>query len=77
MARLRELAKFGSGVAAWEAVVHGSLWASGQTFELFGLTLTPTVNAVQTIVPAIVALGLAYFAWRVPPRDAAARRAAA
>jgi hypothetical protein len=67
---VKELAKFACGVAAWEAVVHATLLLNGVTVTLFGFTLTPQVNLVQTIVPAIVALGLAYFAWGTGRRSA-------
>lgn len=67
--RIKEVAKFVSGVTAWEAVVHGSLLLSGQSIVLFGITVTPSVNAVQTVVPALVALGLGIWAW-TPPRVA-------
>jgi hypothetical protein len=64
MAALREIAKFASGVTAWEAVVHASLWASAQTPEVFGIHLTRTLNIVQTFVPALVSAALAWYAWR-------------
>jgi hypothetical protein len=60
---MKELAKFASGVAAWEAIVHAALLVNGVTVTLFGLSLTPQLNLIQTIVPAIVAIALAYYAW--------------
>jgi len=71
MSRWREVAKFAAGVTAWEAVVHGSLFLNEQTVELFGITLTPTLNLVQTIVPGLLAVGLAYWAWHEPRREPA------
>lgn len=59
---LKLLAAFGAGVAAWEAVVHASLFLSRQSPRLFGIRLAPRLNAVQSIVPAIAALGLARYA---------------
>ena len=59
----RELAKFGSGVTAWESVVHASLWLSGTTVTIWGITLTPQLNAVQTVVPALVSVALGLYAW--------------
>lgn len=64
MTVLRELAKFGCGVAAMEAVIHASLLANGLTITVFGITLTRTINVVQTILPALVALALGIYAWR-------------
>jgi hypothetical protein len=71
MRRWRELAKFAAGVTVWEAVVHGSLLLTGQSVELFGITLTPTVNLVQTVVPGLLAAGLVYWAWIAPRRETA------
>ena len=78
MTVLRELAKFGCGVAAMEAVVHASLLANGLTITMFGITLTGTINVVQTILPALVALALGIYAWRgrEPEPPASARPAA-
>ncbi len=62
--RLKELAKFGSGVAAWESVTHASLAVSGQVpITLFGITISPTVNTIQIILPAVISAALAYYAW--------------
>lgn len=63
---LKELAKFGSGVAAWEAVVHIAFAFNGLPIEILGITITPTINTVQIIVPAIVGILLAYYGWRKP-----------
>jgi len=63
MVNWKEIAKFASGVTAWEAIVHGSLWVSGTTLTIFGITLTETLNMTQTIIPAIVSVVLAYYAW--------------
>jgi hypothetical protein len=59
---LKLLAAFGAGIAAWEAVVHASLLLNRQSPRLFGLRLAPRLNAVQSVVPAIAAVGLARFA---------------
>ncbi|MEX2046418.1 MAG: L-2-amino-thiazoline-4-carboxylic acid hydrolase [Chloroflexota bacterium] len=58
----KRLAAFGAGIAAWEAVVHASLFLNRQSPRLFGIRLAPRLNAVQSIVPAIAALGLARYA---------------
>jgi hypothetical protein len=62
-ARLKEVAKFACGVTAWEAVVHASLLLNGQTVVFFGIALTPTLNFVQTVVPAAVSVVLGLWAW--------------
>jgi hypothetical protein len=67
---MKELAKFACGVTAWEAVVHAALLVNGVTVTLFGFTLTPEVNLIQTIIPAIVAFALAYYAWGTRRRSA-------
>jgi len=64
MTTSKEVAKFFSGVTAWEAIVHASLGLSGVLpITIFGFTLTPAINTVQIIVPAAVSLALAYYAW--------------
>lgn len=67
MKRWKEAAKFGSGVTAWEAVVHFALFLSGQTVTLFGFDLTPTVNLVQTVVPGTLSVAMAWWAWAQSP----------
>lgn len=59
---LNLFAAFGAGIAAWEAVVHASLLINRQSPRLFGIRLAPRLNAVQSVVPALVAIGLARFA---------------
>ena len=64
MVNWKEVAKFGSGVTAWETIVHASLGVSGALpITLFGITITPTINTVQIMVPAISSIVLAYYAW--------------
>ena len=61
---MKEIAKFFAGLTAWEAIVHLSFAVSGLLpITWFGITLTPTINTVQIIVPAIVSALLAYYAW--------------
>jgi hypothetical protein len=60
----KEVAKFASGVTAWEAIVHATLALSGKLpFTWLGFTITPTINTVQIILPAIISVSLAYYAW--------------
>ena len=60
---LKELAKFFCGITAWESFVHASLWSSGANPVVLGFTLTESLNQVQTFLPAIISLGLAYYGW--------------
>lgn len=59
----KEIAKFLSGVCAWESIVHASLWLSNAEPTVFGITLSTTLNIVQTFVPGIISLLLGYYAW--------------
>lgn len=64
MINLKELAKFASGITAWEAVVHLALGLSDALpLTLFGITITPGINTVQIIVPSAISIILAYYAW--------------
>lgn len=56
------IAAFGAGIAAWEAVVHAALFVNRESPTLFGVRLTPRLNALQSIVPVVVAVGLARYA---------------
>lgn len=65
---LKELFKFFAGVTAWEAVVHASLGLSGALpIKLFGITITPFLNTVQIIVPALMSCLLIYLGWLRKP----------
>ncbi len=59
----KEIAKFFSGVCAWESLVHASLWFSGAQPVIFGITMSTALNTVQTFVPAVISLILGYYAW--------------
>ena len=64
MVNRKEVAKFASGLAAWESVVHASLGLSGVLpITLFGITITQTINTIQVIIPAAVSVLLAYYGW--------------
>lgn len=64
MINWKEVAKFASGVTAWEAVVHASLGLGGVLpITLFGITITPMINTIQIIIPAISSFLFAYYAW--------------
>ncbi|OGZ24344.1 MAG: hypothetical protein A2896_01785 [Candidatus Nealsonbacteria bacterium RIFCSPLOWO2_01_FULL_43_32] len=62
---MKEILKFVAGLAAWEAVVHFALESSGVLpITWFGLfTLTPAINTIQIIVPAIISVICVYYAW--------------
>ena len=60
----KELAKFFAGLTAWEAIVHASLGLSGVLpITLFSITVTPGLNTIQIIIPALVSAFLVYFGW--------------
>jgi hypothetical protein len=63
MNRKRETAKFFSGVEALHAVLHGYLWLSGTTLTAFGITATPMLSLVGTIVNAIISISLGAYGW--------------
>ncbi|MCC7302814.1 MAG: hypothetical protein IT233_09240 [Bacteroidia bacterium] len=61
----KEIAKFLCGLTAWESIVHLSFGLSGNLpFTIFGITLTPAINTMQIIIPAIISFLLGYYAWR-------------
>jgi len=61
---VKELCKFFAGVTAWEAIVHASLGLSGVLpISLFGITITPFLNTIQIIVPALISCLLIYLGW--------------
>lgn len=60
---LKELAKFFCGITAWESFVHASLLSSNVNPIVFGITMTDTLNQVQTFIPAIISIMLGYYAW--------------
>lgn len=78
----KTLAAFGAGIASWESIVHLSLLANRQSPRLFGIRLSPRVNLVQTIVPAVAAIALAAYvivrtnreAWKLPSLNGARGR---
>ena len=64
MNSFKEVAKFAAGVTAWESLVHLSLQFAGVLpITLFGITITPEVNTIQIVLPAVVSMILAYYAW--------------
>jgi hypothetical protein len=63
MNKRKEIAKFAAGLATWESIMHASLWISGSQPDVFGITLTTTINIIQTIIPGLVAVCLIRYAW--------------
>lgn len=64
--KLKEISKFLSGVAAWEAIAHIGLGASGNLpFDLKAFVVTPEINPFLIAAPAIISVLLAYYAWGV------------
>jgi len=64
MVNWKEIAKFFAGVTLWESVVHASLELSGLLpLTILGFSLNRTINTMQIIIPLIVSVVLAYYAW--------------
>lgn len=60
----KEIAKFFAGVMAWEAIGHIVFGLSGiLPITLLGITITPKLNTIQIIIPALLSVLLAYFGW--------------
>ncbi|MBI2805519.1 MAG: hypothetical protein HYX68_11130 [Planctomycetes bacterium] len=60
----KEIAKFFSGVAAWEAIGHTALAFSNELpLTLLGITITPNLNALAVFVAAPLSIFLAWYAW--------------
>lgn len=63
MQRLKEIAKFASGAAAFHAFTHTYFWFSGTTLTVLGITATPTLNIIGAIVNATISLLPGGYAW--------------
>lgn len=64
MVEWKEVAKFSAGLTLWESVVHASLELSGLLpLNIFGFTLTGTINTIQIIIPLIISTVLIRYAW--------------
>lgn len=65
--RRREVAKFASGMFAWETLGHAALAISNELpIKLFGFTLTPGLNAAVVVIAGTLTVALAYYGWRQP-----------
>lgn len=61
----KEFAKFLSGMAVMQVLIHGALALSGDLpLTMLGITYTPQLNSVAVVVWTIIAIFLAYYAWR-------------
>ena len=64
MVNWKEVAKFASGMAAFNVLGHIFLALGGfLPMPWFGFTLTSTINTVTIIISAIISFALAYYAW--------------
>ncbi len=70
---LRAVAAFGAGIALWEAILHASLLANRLTPRLFGIRLSPRLNAIQVVVPGLISVLLARYAFSPRRRVASSR----
>lgn len=60
----KELAKFFSGVAAMQVIIHWAIGFSGELpLTLAGVTYTPELNTAAMIAWPIVTILLIYYAW--------------
>ncbi|MBR9689943.1 MAG: hypothetical protein GOV01_03540 [Candidatus Altiarchaeota archaeon] len=59
----KEIAKFASGMAAWESIAHGYLWLSKTQMTVFGFVLTEKLNMLQSVFSAVISGLFAYYAW--------------
>lgn len=60
---VKEVAKFFSGFAPCQVLVHGALTATGTQFALFGITYDRGLNTTAVFVWSITLILLVYYAW--------------
>ena len=64
MVNWKEVAKFASGMAAFNVVGHITLELWGfLPMPWFGFILTSTINTLTIIISAVISLALAYYGW--------------
>lgn len=61
--KLKEIAKFFSGLAANQALNHGAMAVAGTQFTMFGITYSPGMNTTAAVIWAVVLILLVYYAW--------------
>lgn len=59
----KEIAKFFSGVAANQVLIHGAMAASGTEFSMMGITYTTELNTIAAVGWVVLLIILVYFAW--------------
>ena len=59
----KEITKFFSGVAGNQVLTHMAMAISGTQFAVFGITYTPSLNAIAAVVWMIVVVFLVYYSW--------------
>ncbi|MCK6458063.1 MAG: hypothetical protein L6Q92_16235 [Phycisphaerae bacterium] len=64
MNRWKEVAKFVCGFEAFHAISHASIWLSGTTLAVFGMTIPANWNALGTVLNGAIAILLGVYAWK-------------
>ena len=64
--RWKEAAKFGSGFEAFHALMHASLWLSGTTLHVFGVSLSSQWSGGAALLGVAISLTLGWFGWKSP-----------
>ncbi len=59
----KEVAKFFSGVAAMQVLVHGAFALTGSNYTILGFTLSGAYNTFAVVLWAMVLVLLIYYAW--------------
>lgn len=62
--KFKEVAKFLSGIAAWEAFSHLTFQLNDMLpVKLYGFTISKSINTVEIILMGLISASLAYYAW--------------
>lgn len=64
MSRMKEVAKLACGFEAFHSLAHGYFAVSGTTVTLLRFPPTPTMHVVSSVVNAVIAVVLGFYAWR-------------
>lgn len=62
----REVAKFASGFEAFHALMHASLWLSGTSLNVLGISFPSQWSGVAALIGMVVSITLACFGWKQP-----------
>ncbi len=60
----KEIAKFACGFETFHALLHTTLFLTGERLAVFGIQTTPGLNVAGAGVSAVIALGLGIYGWR-------------